>query len=176
MTAFVTSFTPGTLRNDFSGCVGYSFTVGGAGLTVNFLGRWKVAGNSQTHTVRIMSAINTTIASASVDMSTGSAGTFVYTAITPLSLSASTKYWIFSSETDTLDQWYDKDNTNVVVDGMASLVNAEYALVCGVDIVPNGTTAYGVPNFSTDAAGGTRPVKMADYWGGFAGESGGFAG
>lgn len=31
-------------------------------------------------------------------------------------------------------------------------------------------------NETIAAVGATRPVKMASYWGGFAGESGGFAG
>ena len=55
-TNYVTSFSLGTARNNFSGWVGMSVTVGNTPLTVTALGRMEVAGNTGNHTVQIVNA------------------------------------------------------------------------------------------------------------------------
>jgi hypothetical protein len=52
-TSFVTNQTLGTLRNNFTGNVGYKFTVGTSPVTVTQFGRWVVAGNSGAHTLTV---------------------------------------------------------------------------------------------------------------------------
>ena len=49
----ITAQTPGAPRNNFDGSLGFRFTVGGAAITVTALGRWVVAGNAQTHVIRM---------------------------------------------------------------------------------------------------------------------------
>jgi hypothetical protein len=44
--AFVTGEALGTIRNDFSGHVGFNVTIGGADITVTQLDRWVVSGNN----------------------------------------------------------------------------------------------------------------------------------
>src|SRR5436309_6962322 len=46
----------GSLRNNFTGWVGFEFTVGANPLTVSQLGRWDVAGNAATHTLKLADA------------------------------------------------------------------------------------------------------------------------
>jgi hypothetical protein len=103
ITAFNTAAT--TTRSDFGGQLGFKFTVGGSNITISELGRWKISGNSQTHTVYILDNAGSVVVSASI--SGGSAGGFVYTTIADTTLSASTVYYCMSSETNGGDQWYD---------------------------------------------------------------------
>jgi hypothetical protein len=56
-TSYVTGQTLGTLRRDFTGRVGFKFTVGATPLTINMLGRWIVSGNTGTHTQRNRSRV-----------------------------------------------------------------------------------------------------------------------
>lgn len=147
---FILTETLGSLRSDFTGCVGYKFTVGASDIIVDQLGRRKVAGNSQTHTIRIMDA-STSIVSASVDMSTGSAGSYVYTSITPTTLLANTVYYIFSSETSGGDQWYDSDGTIDSTAAFATQGGAYYQNTCNSverNAGPGSPQAYGRPNFT----------------------------
>ena len=53
---FVLSTTSGTPRNNYSGWVGMSLTVGSASMNVSSLGRLAVAGNSGSHLVKIVDA------------------------------------------------------------------------------------------------------------------------
>ncbi len=50
-TTFVTGVTLSSLRNNFSGWIGFRFAVGGAPITVTQLGRWVVNGNNGNHTI-----------------------------------------------------------------------------------------------------------------------------
>ena len=51
---FVLSDPVGILRNNFSGWVGMRFTVGSSPLSISALGRICVAGNSGTHTIKLV--------------------------------------------------------------------------------------------------------------------------
>lgn len=116
--AAVTVVPTGSLRNNFSGFVGCRF-VANANLYVKSLGRWKVAGNSATHTVKIsdVSGVDVAGASASVDLSTGSADSFVYTRLTaPVLLTSGSTYFLGSQEVSSGDQWYDQQNVSFSAD------------------------------------------------------------
>lgn len=127
---FLTSTPIEALRSDFAGCLGFSFTTPASPvLTVTALGRWKVAGNNQSHTVSLKLADGTVVASAIVDFSAGGTdGAYNYTSITPVALSPSTKYFVVSSETNGGDQWH--DSGAVTTSGVATLGSSAYQTGC----------------------------------------------
>ena len=98
-----------TLRNNFAGRVGFKFTVGGANISVTHLGRMMISGNSGTHTLVIYDwTAAGDIGSVSVNMSGGTVGQFVYGALgSPVTLVAGQSYSIESTEASGGDQWYD---------------------------------------------------------------------
>ncbi len=127
-TAFVTSETLGTLRNDFSGWVGMLIQVGSSSTTVNSLGRMMVSGNTGTHLVKIVDTSGTDVsgASVSVAMSGGTPGSFVYGNLaSPVTLNAGATYYVLSQETSSGDQWYDVNST-IQTTGIASELSAVY--------------------------------------------------
>src|SRR5882724_2914371 len=78
---FVIAYGNSSPRNDFSGFVGMSFTVGGNDLSVQALGRVCLSGNANTHSVKLVNASNgadVAGASVSVGMPGCSVGQFVY--------------------------------------------------------------------------------------------------
>ncbi|QGQ99160.1 hypothetical protein EHS13_31940 [Paenibacillus psychroresistens] len=110
--SFVTGKTlSGTIRNNYGDYVGTKITVGSTPITVTQLGRYYVAGNSGTHTLKIVNAsTGADLASSVINMSTGTADGlgFKYVALnTPQTLAANTAYYIVSLETNGGDQWYD---------------------------------------------------------------------
>lgn len=110
--AFVTGITAGSANNNVAYAVGMYITVGGAGISVVSLGRWKISGNSLTHVMHVRDSSGTDLGSGTVDLSTGSNASFVYVTLgTPIALSASTSYYIFSDEANGGDQWYWSDTT-----------------------------------------------------------------
>jgi len=127
---FITGKNLGSIRNDFSGWVGMKITVGSSDITVNSLGRMVAPGNSQVHNLKIVQAAN------GIDVAGGntavaaqgaSAGSFVYSSLTPtIVLSANTSYYILSQETAGGDQWYDA-NTVVQTTSAAALNSAAYS-------------------------------------------------
>ena len=143
-TAYVSSQTLGTLRNNFSGWVGMSVTVGNTPLTVTALGRMEVAGNTGNHTVQIVNASGQVLSGGSATVSTaaGSAGSFLYANLTsPVTLNANTTYYIVSQETSGGDQWYDI-NTTIQTANVASETTGVWS--------PDGVTynLYGSPDES----------------------------
>lgn len=127
-TTFVQDKTLGTIRNNLTGFVGMKFTTGAAAVTVTSLGRVYVAGNTGTHTVKIVNvATGADVAGASVSINT-STGTpsngFKYAALAaPVILSANTAYYLVSQETSGSDQWYDS-NTALTTTTIAAVNNA----------------------------------------------------
>jgi endoglucanase len=103
--------TLGSLRNNFTGRVGFSFTVDGSPITVTALGRWILPGNSQTHTLYLADAsTGQTLATATINASGKSVG-FNYVALSSnVVLNANKQYIIASSEMNGGDTWYN-DNT-----------------------------------------------------------------
>jgi hypothetical protein len=135
-------------RNNFSGFVGMEFTVGPNPVTVASLGRMCVAGNSQTHTVELVTTGGALVGSAEVNMAGCARGQFVYaTPGNPITLLANTPYYLASQETNGGDLWYDHDaltTTNVAT---------EHAYIYSADganfIALGGANAsYGPVNFS----------------------------
>lgn len=148
-----TSLSVGTVRTDFTGCVGVKFTAL-ASVTVTQLGRWRVSTNTQTHTLRLMKETAgglTTLATASIDMSTGTAAAFKYATLSPpVLLNAGDTYHVYSSETTGGDQWYDDDTFGTV----ASIVQGARSVfqsVCGASTFAPGPAGpnhlYGPVNF-----------------------------
>lgn len=110
---FVTSTTLGTLRNDYSGSVGMTVTVGPNPLVVTGLGRLIATGNTGTHTVKLVDgATGLDIPNGSLSINTvgGTVGSFKYAAFAnPITLSANATYYVLSQETLGGDKWYDHD-------------------------------------------------------------------
>ncbi len=123
----ITSFVTGTARNNFSGWVGMELRVGSNPLIVSALGRAVLAGNSATHTLKLVRASDgTEVPGASIAfIVSGSPGTFSYGQLTsPVTLTANTSYYLVSSETTTGDRWY--DYTPVTATSVAKVVSAAY--------------------------------------------------
>ena len=75
------SSTPGTPRNDYSGWVGMSITVGTTPLEVSSLGRFALSGNVGGHVLKIVSAgTGADVPGGTVNLAMGgsTAGSFVY--------------------------------------------------------------------------------------------------
>src|SRR5262249_18484274 len=129
-TAFVTSKSLGTVRNDFAGWVGMKITVGTTPLTVTDLGRIRVNGNSGTHLVKLVQAsdgMDVPNGSVSVATTTGTAGQFQYgTLASAVTLAANTSYYLVSQESSGGDQWYDF-NTVLTTTAAGSCNGAVYA-------------------------------------------------
>jgi hypothetical protein len=122
--AYVTSWVPGTLRNDWSGWLGMQVVVGTNSVRVTQLGRMMAPGNSGTHTVKLMQASDETDVaggSVAVAMSGGTAGQFQYGSLSsPVTLAAGTTYWVLSEELRSEDSWYDYIGTVVTTTGVAA--------------------------------------------------------
>lgn len=109
--SLVSGPSAGMLRNNFSGFAGMKFTVGIPSISVYQVGRICVAGNSQSHLVKIVNAAtgaDVPGASASVNMTGCTAGQFQYANLPGLvTLQAGTAYYLVSQENNGGDQWYD---------------------------------------------------------------------
>ncbi|MEP6743590.1 MAG: hypothetical protein ABJB61_13915 [bacterium] len=143
---FILSFTPNSLRSNFTGCVGFKFTAPGSSPpTAIALGRYKISGNSQTHTVYLLDASGSVLASVSLDMSgTAEADGFIYGVIS-FALTASQDYFVLSSEVSGGDEWMNQvtvdSNSGVVIfdnsayqDGCAGLPTSTAAGTCYVPV------------------------------------------
>ena len=109
-TNFLTGQTLGTLRNNYTGFVGFQFTVGSTPVTVYAVGRIVAPGNTGTHTVKLVNANGTDVpgGSASVATSGGTAGQYKFANLASgVTLLANTTYYLVSQETAGGDQWYD---------------------------------------------------------------------
>jgi hypothetical protein len=107
---FIVGQTLGTVRSDASNNVGFTFTPN-KNLTVTALGRWIISGNSRTHNLFIIqSGSGATIASASVNTTLGTPGSYLYASITPVVLTSGVQYFCISDER-LGDQWYSSDTT-----------------------------------------------------------------
>jgi hypothetical protein len=129
-TSFVTSFTKSTLRNDWSGWVGYKFTVGASNVSVTSLGRYVVPGSTGSHMVKLVSATNgMDVAGGVVTVATSGASpdAFAYTALpSAVNLTANTTYYLVSQETSGGDRWYDF-TSNPVTTSVASIGGIAYS-------------------------------------------------
>jgi len=139
-TAFVTGFVTGTARNNYTGFVGMKVTVGATPVTVTQLGRLYLSG-SGTHTVKlVVASTGVDVAGGSVSVSGGTGGQFQYATLTsPVTLAASTAYYVLSGETAGGDPWYD-DDTTITATSVASLGGPVYGTGPG-NWTPIGTLA-----------------------------------
>lgn len=162
VTSFITSTFPRTLRNNFTGVVGMSFTVGNQALVVSQLGRFCIGGNTQTHTVKFVltsTGIDVPGSAVSIPMTGCTDHTFVYGSITPITLSANTMYYEVTSETSGGDQFYDYTNTNVTTTNVATETGSIFGppnyTAPGVNVANN---SYGPIDFKYAAA---APVSIS---------------
>ncbi len=168
-TSFITAFalnTP-TLRRDFNGWVGMKLTVSGIPLTVSALGRICVAGNSQTHMVKLANASDGTDvpgASVAVNMAGCTPGQFAYGTISPVTLPIGASYYLASQETQGGDLWYDQGRVSST---NAGAVNSAVYFYAGNWIAAGGgNTSYVPPNFqyTIPSTGGGPPADLSAYW------------
>lgn len=143
----ITAQTFSTTRSD-SYYVGFMFAPGVSTMQVTQLGRWKIAGNSGTHTLQIRDSSGTVLASASVDAALGTDGAYQYVTLsTPLSLTQSADYSCLSQEGG--DDWYNVHYGLTVTTDISGEVGAVY------DFDSSGTVTtgdrdgsrYAAPNF-----------------------------
>ena len=127
---FVDSFTPGTLRSNYTGWVGMKITVGVTALDVLSLGRAYIPNNAGTHNLKIvdeMTGADVPGSLQSVTMMPGAAGEIQYVPLpTPVTLTAGRSYFVLSSETNGGDQFYDFD-TQIMTTGVALVTNAAFS-------------------------------------------------
>lgn len=127
-TALVTGVTLNSpqLRSDFTGWVGFKFTVGSTPIRVTDLGRWVVSGNSGSHVVKLVRADDLTDvpnASATVNTSGKPAGQFAYAQLAgTVTLAANTTYYLVSHEVSGGDQWYNYPGCGISLSSVATLV------------------------------------------------------
>lgn len=103
----------GSAESDFTSNLGFS-AIPASDMTVTALGRIKVAGNNQDHTIYLISEDgNTIIAQATItgaEMAAASTDTYVYKNITPVAITivggGTTGYLFVSSEVNGGDSWY----------------------------------------------------------------------
>ena len=111
-----------SLRNDFTGFVGASITVGSSPIVVSELGRWKISGNSGSHFIKLVRANDKTEVpggSVTVILSAGSVGTFVYgTLPAPITLEPFTTYYLICQEYLSGDTWYNENQPVVAISGL----------------------------------------------------------
>jgi hypothetical protein len=144
----ITSFTAGTLRNNYTGWIGINFTVGPKPLRVYALGRLHLSGNVQTHAVKIVvgaSQADQADAIVSVPAVGVADNQFAYTTLaTPVTLAAGAFYFLLSYEESGKDSFLDKDTT-VVADTAVTVTGPEYDQPFGTDAgLPN--HSYGLVN------------------------------
>lgn len=132
-TSFTTVVNLGSeVRNDFGDYVGMKITVGGSSVNVKQLGRYFVSGNSGTHTLKIIrDSDKADLGSVSLNMSTGTADSlgFKYAALaTPVTLLASTAYYIVSLESNGGDQWYGRTSGGLPLLTTTSVATVNYGI------------------------------------------------
>lgn len=127
-TPFMLTATIGSTRSNHGNALGFRFTVGASPMTVTDLGRWRFSANTGSHLVKIVEdAVGfATLASVSIDMSSGTADTWKYAAITPFVLSASTDYILASDEVNGGDIWGDDNITSITTTGDATITSSVF--------------------------------------------------
>jgi hypothetical protein len=130
---FVFAINPlGAVASNLSSFLGMEIKVGGSAITVYALGRFMIEGNKDTHELQIVDASNNSVVvTVLVNMAGGTPGSFVYTALpTPVTLNATTNYYVVSLEELNGDQWH--NDLTMVVTTSDAIVTAS--------IEGNGTT------------------------------------
>jgi glucose/arabinose dehydrogenase len=106
----MTSVALSDVRNDFSGWVGTQFAVTYTDLRVTALGRWVLAGNSRSHTLKLVdAATGADVPGGLVEVNTAGVepGRFHYADLPqPITLAAGRTYNLVSRESAGGDTWY----------------------------------------------------------------------
>ncbi len=142
---FITSVSGGTTSAGANFDGGFKF-LANAAITVTDLGRIVISGNSATHTVYLKNeTCSSILASVSVNLSGQSAGSFVYSSITPVTLTSGVVYQVQSSEASGGDTYYN-DNVSISTTSDGTITFSTYHdTACHVNT--SGVKSYGVPNF-----------------------------
>lgn len=199
-TPYISSKVLGTLRNDFSGWVGTRIQIGSSARTVTALGRVRVATNTGTHVVKLVNESNgSDVAggSVSINMSSGTAGQYVYaTLASPVTLAANTSYYVLSQEVNGGDQWHNDTDTQVFPGAFGTIPGAVYgfgpgqwwfngtanrsyvpvdlcttapqAPVVSISASPTAATAPGATTVTWSATNAPDTCTASDGWGGSA--------
>ena len=158
---YITGFAAGgrALRNDFGGWVGTKFTVGSTAMNVSSLGRICIAGNTGTHTVKLVNAgTRQDVASAQVNMAGCAGGQFVYSALSgTVSLAANASYYLAAQEAAGGDRWYDAGPVPTTADAVVN--NAAYS-VDGTNFIANSNNASYVPPNLQYSTSTTTPTSI----------------
>lgn len=141
--SWVTAIPSGATRNNITAWLGEEFTTVGA-ISVLGLGRPCLTGNSQTHTLYLSTTAGgsggVVLGPLTVNMSGCAVGTFIEATGTA-SLSSSSTYVCWSSETNGGDLFY--DGQAISVDSSATLVESTFNLTPGN---PPGVPSSGAAN------------------------------
>lgn len=125
--AFVTGTTLGISHNSWSGWAGMRIQVGANPVVVTALGRMVVAGNTATHTVKLVKAREgTEVPGGAVEVATsgGVADEFQYANLnSPVALAAGADYYVVSQEKAGGDRFYSAD-TMVTTTPVADVITA----------------------------------------------------
>ena len=118
LTLFTVSFAFGQTT-----WMGMRFTVGGTPLNVNALGRMVAPGNSRTHQLKLVRALDgkdVPGSTVSVSLAGAASGQFKYASLPrTVTLPANTAYYLVSSETQGGDSWY-SSNTSLTTTSVAT--------------------------------------------------------
>lgn len=108
-------------------CAGTKFTVAGSNITVTDLGRYVVAGNTQTHVIRLFEHSTLgVLASCTLDTAGATPDTPVYCAITPTVLTAGGTYYVASAETVSGDDYHHNSGWAITTTAVATPVVGIY--------------------------------------------------
>jgi hypothetical protein len=124
-----TSWPTTAARNDFTGAVGFSFTLSGA-LALTAVGRLYVAGNTQDHLVKIWRTSDQVLmGSATILAATASDGNNFKFANLPLTLQGGTQYAVACDDTNGGDKF--KDQWAASLDALITAFTAVYTTTPG---------------------------------------------
>ena len=162
--SFLTGFALNnpTQRNDYSGFVGMQFSVGANPLMLTSLGRLCLAGNTQIHTVKLLSVstgADVAGGSVSINMAGCTPGQFVYVGISLASpLAAGGNYYLVSQEIAGGDKWYNYGT--ITTANVASATGIVYSVGSNYVGSPVANNSYVPVNFQY-SAGSTLPPQYA---------------
>lgn len=120
-------------RNDFTGAVGFTFTVTDT-ITITEIGRLYVSGNTQNHAVKLWRSTDTVtpIATGTIlASSTSDSNGIKYISITPVTLVAGLTYAVAIDETNAGDQWRNSWNPSGFIKSHFTVTQAVYSTTQG---------------------------------------------
>lgn len=139
--------TMGTLRNNYSGYVGMSFTVGSEPVWVYELGRFTHAGNTRSHPLILVRNSTGELVTYAREVSGGVPGGYNYSRCVPVLLEANTSYSVLTREEAGYDLFGDS-NTTVLPNPALSINGAVTANPIGentyaITMVASGSFSFG---------------------------------